>query len=600
MSAKIVKISNPLVEGKGFEGLMSGECVRVGSNHLLGEVLSISGDSATIQVYEDVRGLRQNEEISPAGELMTVELGPGLLENIYDGLQRPLTKLQELSNSESDEPSDIQALDRTKKWEFTSTVSEGDEVEYGSILGTVLESGGVLHKIMVPRNVSGTVESVMSGEFSVEETVCKIKTPDGEVKAVNMIQKWPIRTPRPINKKILPSTPLYTGQRAFDTMLPLAKGGTAVAIGAPGSGKSIAMRQLAKWSEADVVVYVGCGARGSEIADIISEFDELVDHKTEQSLFSRTVVIANTSDMPIAARETAIYSGITIAEYYRDMGLDVLLVADSLTRWAEAMRLTSEKMGITPGEGGFPVNLSSQITRLFERAGFAECLGGDGRRGTLTLAGTISPYENRLSDPVSVAVLRSAKVLWDFDSELANIRHFPAVNQLESYSLYLEQLQPWYDKVFGADFLVNSATALQILQKDTELQNAAKNFGKDSLSGLEQLILHTAKIIREDFLQQNAFDNIDTFSSYEKQATMLSLILYYYELCKDAIVKRIADVRPLLEIPACEMLGRAKMVRPEEYDEKFSKIAQDIEQQIKQETKRQVDAASKGGVEEDD
>jgi V/A-type H+-transporting ATPase subunit A len=600
MSAKIVKISNPLVEGDGFGGILSGESVRVGAKGLVGEVLSVSGGSATIQVYEDVRNLRHNEKISLTGELLTVELGPGLLENIYDGLQRPLTKMQELSDSKSDKQSDIFAIDRTRKWEFTPTVSEGDEVEYGSILGTVLESGGVLHRIMVPRDVSGAVESVESGEFTVEEAICKIKTSDGEVKSINMIQKWPIRMPRPIGKKILPSTPLYTGQRVFDTMLPLAKGGTAAAVGASGSGKSMAMRQLAKWSEADVVVYVGCGVRGSEIADIIGEFDELIDRRTEKSLLSRTVIIANTSDMPIAARETAIFSGITIAEYYRDMGLDVLFIADSLTRWAEAMRLASEKMNYTPGEGGFPAHLSSQIVRLYERAGFIECLGGDGRRATLTLVGVTSPQEKHRSDPVSYAALRIAKVLWDFDSEMANMRHFPAINQIDSYSLYLEQLKPWYDKVFGADFLINSGMALQILQKDADLQKSAKNFGKDSLSGLDQLILHTAKIIREDFMQQNAFENVDSFSSYEKQATMLSLILYYYELCKDALVKRIADVRPLLEIPACEMLGRAKMVRPEEYDEKYSQIGKEIERQIVQETQRQIDAASKGGVGEND
>jgi V/A-type H+-transporting ATPase subunit A len=604
MSGKLTKISGSLAIAEGVKKVKIADTVLVGEDELLGEVISISGESLTIQVYEDTDGLKNGDKVLATGSALTATLGPGLLGSVFDAIQRPLIKLRELVDNTEGNSTDgnsaggnstggngikIPALDHERLWEFEPTVSEGDEVKGGSIIGTVRESKSLLHKIMVPRDIEGTIVTISQGEATIDDVICTIESSNGKVKKISMSQKWPIRTARPTFKKMLPVSPLYTGQRIIDTMLPITKGSTAAAVGVSAIGKSIVARQLAKWTAADVVVYVGVGRRGNEIADIISEFEELHDKRNDIPLIERSVIIANTSDMPVAARETAIYTGVTIAEYYRDMGYEVLLVTDSMTCWAEAMRLDCEKRGETPAEGGYPAYLTSRISQFFERSGYVECLGGDSRRGALTIFGVFSQPGGDTPDPVSHAAKRCVKTFLEFDPELAGLHHYPSISWVDSYSLNFDSLRFWYDKVFGADFLENSCKAQKLLQKEVELLEIAKSFGTESLSASDQLTLHTAKMVREDFLQQDAFAALDTFSSYEKQATLLSLILYYHDLCKDALSRRISDISALFKIPARELLGRAKMVRTEEFDEKFSKIAKDIEVQISQELRRQAE-----------
>ena len=585
MSGKITKISEPVVFAESVKGLKTADIVRVGEDGLYGEVLEIIEGNAAIQMYEHTAGLKTGEKLTGTGAPLTVELGPGLLGGVFDGLGRPLTKLV-LSD---DDDSKMTALDRTRQWQFTPTAAKGDEVQGGSVLGTVSESDVILHRILVPHGLSGTVKTISEGLYTIEEVVCVITSADGDTHKITMLQKWPVRTPRPPGKKRISTAPLYTGQRIIDTMLPIAKGGSAAAVGTPGSGKSTLALQLAKWAEVDIVVYVGCGNRGNEISDIIEEFKNLRDRRTEKPLISRTVIVASTSDMPICARDCVIYSGVTIAEYYRDMGLDVLLVIDSLSHWAQALQRVCEKLDETPAEGGYPTYLNSHAAKLYERSGCVACFGDSSRLGSITLVSILSPLYYDNSDPVTWAVQRYTKVYWQFDLELTGKRHFPSLNWIDSYSLNLDDLRKWHDRAFGPDFLDNSSKALKILQKEADLRKIAKNFGESSLAASDQLILRSAKMIREDFLQQDAFLNIDTFSTYEKQATLLSLILYYHELCKDALLKNIPDVRKLFDIPACALLGRAKTIRPEEFDEKFSEIANELELQIKSEVKRQTE-----------
>ena len=555
------------------------DVVRVGPQRLIGEILTMKGDSASIQVYEETSGLGPGAVVETTGTPMSVELGPGMIEGIYDGIQRPLEKIVEKVGTNIARGVEVPALDHEKKWEFTATVKVGDKVIGGDIIGTVPETPVVLHKIMVPPNMSGTITDIKSGSFNVTETIATLKTDDGREVPLTMTQKWPVRVGRPYSHKYPPKRPLCSGQRIIDTMFPIAKGGTAAVPGPFGSGKTVVQHQLAKWSDVDIVVYIGCGERGNEMTDVLREFPELKDPRTGESLMKRTVLIANTSDMPVAAREASVYTGITIAEYFRDMGYDVAVIADSTSRWAEALREMSGRLEEMPGEEGYPAYLASRLAQFYERAGSVECIGSDDRKGSLTAVGAVSPPGGDLSEPVSQATMRIVKVFWSLDSSLAYKRHFPAINWLNSYSLYLDTLKPWFDENFGEGFMQSRAQAMSILQNEASLNEIVQLVGKDALSPGDQLTLEVARMIREDFLQQNAFTDIDGYSSYDRQAKLLALILGYEKLCRVAITQG-AEAGKLFTIPAREQIGRAKSVPVEEYDRAYAKIQAEMEQQI--------------------
>ena len=555
------------------------DVVRVGPQRLIGEILTMKGDSASIQVYEETSGLGPGAVVETTGAPMSVELGPGMIEGIYDGIQRPLEKIVEKVGTNIARGVEVPALDHEKKWEFTATVKVGDKVIGGDIIGTVPETPVVLHKIMVPPNMSGTITDIKSGSFNVTETIATLKTDDGREVPLTMTQKWPVRVGRPYSHKYPPKRPLCSGQRIIDTMFPIAKGGTAAVPGPFGSGKTVVQHQLAKWSDVDIVVYIGCGERGNEMTDVLREFPELKDPRTGESLMKRTVLIANTSDMPVAAREASVYTGITIAEYFRDMGYDVAVIADSTSRWAEALREMSGRLEEMPGEEGYPAYLASRLAQFYERAGSVECIGSDDRKGSLTAVGAVSPPGGDLSEPVSQATMRIVKVFWSLDSSLAYKRHFPAINWLNSYSLYLDTLKPWFDENFGEGFMQSRAQAMSILQNEASLNEIVQLVGKDALSPGDQLTLEVARMIREDFLQQNAFTDIDGYSSYDRQAKLLTLILGYEKLCRVAIAQG-AEAGKLFTIPAREQIGRAKSVPVEEYDRAYARIQAEMEQQI--------------------
>ncbi len=578
---KIVKVSGPLVVATGMADANMSDVVRVGEQRLIGEILTMTGDAASIQVYEETSGLGPGAEVVSTGAPLSVELGPGLLENIYDGIQRPLEKIMEQTGSANiTRGIEVAALDREKKWDFVATAKVGDKVTTGDFLGEVQETPSILHKIMVPAGVSGTVESISSGSYTVTDVIAKIKLADGSVKELTMMQKWPVRRGRPYKRKFTPSTPLQSGQRVIDTMFPVAKGGTAAVPGPFGSGKTVVQHALAKWSDVDIVIYIGCGERGNEMTDVLREFPELVDPRTGETLMKRTVLIANTSDMPVAAREASIYTGITIAEYFRDMGYDVAVIADSTSRWAEALREMSGRLEEMPGEEGYPAYLASRIAEFYERAGVVQCLGSDEeRRGSLTAVGAVSPPGGDLSEPVSQGTMRIVKVFWSLDSSLAYRRHFPAINWLNSYSLYLDTLKPWFDEQLGKGFYENRTRAMTILQEESNLNEIVQLVGKDSLSPTDQLTLETAKMIREDFLQQNAFVDIDSFSDYRRQYLMMKLILDYDDQCREAI-KKGADVSELFSIGARAGIGRAKSVPVDQYEQVYARIAQEMTEQI--------------------
>ena len=580
MSGKIVKVSGPLVVATGLADANMADVVRVGEQKLIGEILTMNGDSASIQVYEETSGLGPGAEVTTTGSPLSVELGPGLIENIYDGIQRPLEEIMRIAGATIQRGMQVPALNHEKKWEFVPTVKAGDTVETGDVIGTVQETPVVLHKIMVPVGLSGTIEKIEAGSFNVLETVAVLKDGNGDSHELTMTQKWPVRVGRPYKHKYPPTAPLCSGQRVIDTMFPIAKGGTAAVPGPFGSGKTVVQHQLAKWSDVDIVVYIGCGERGNEMTDVLREFPELKDPRTGESLMKRTVLIANTSDMPVAAREASIYTGITIAEYFRDMGYDVAVIADSTSRWAEALREMSGRLEEMPGEEGYPAYLSSRLAQFYERAGSVECLcsGGD-RRGSLTAVGAVSPPGGDLSEPVSQATMRIVKVFWALDASRADRRHFPAINWLNSYSLSLASLKPWFDENLGKSFLVDRDKAMSILQEESSLNEIVQLVGKDSLSPTDQLTLETAKMIREDFLQQNAFVDIDSYSSYNRQLQLMDLILSYDKLCRAAI-ERGASVQELFEIPSRERIGRAKSVRAEEYLEVYADIAKSMEAEI--------------------
>ncbi len=581
MSGKITKVSGPLVVANGLEDANVADVVRVGEQRLIGEILNMTGDSASIQVYEETSGLGPGADVVTTGAPLSVELGPGMLNGIYDGIQRPLTEIREMTGHTIARGISVPALNRTKLWEFVPAAQAGDAVTPGDIIGTVQETTAILHKIMVPVGVSGTIVSIQEGSYTVEDTVCLVKSDDGANHKLTLMQKWPVRISRPYVKKYVPTRPLNSGQRVIDTLFPLAKGGTAAVPGPFGSGKTVVQHQLAKWSDVDVVVYIGCGERGNEMTDVLMEFPELKDPRNGEPLMMRTVLIANTSDMPVAAREASIYTGITIAEYFRDMGYDVAVIADSTSRWAEALREMSGRLEEMPGEEGYPAYLASRLAQFYERAGVVECLGVDDRQGSLTAIGAVSPPGGDTSEPVSQATMRIVKVFWGLDASLAYARHFPAINWLTSYSLYVEGLKSWYDEKLGPQFMKNREKSLSILQEEASLQEIVKLVGQDSLSSEDRLTLETAKMIREDFLQQNAFIDVDSYSSYERQAALLHIILEYDAMCREAMGLG-AELNDLIYIPARESIGRAKSVPAESYKAEYKKIYEDMKRQISQ------------------
>ncbi|MDR0936399.1 MAG: V-type ATP synthase subunit A [Oscillospiraceae bacterium] len=577
---KIVKVSGPLVVAEGLSDAGMADVVLVGAEGLRGEILTMTGDRASIQVYEETAGLGPGAEVTTTGSPLSVELGPGLLENIYDGIQRPLEEIRKLTGATLTRGVNVPALNRTKKWAFKATAKAGEAVQAGDIIGTVQETSAIEHRVMVPYGVAGTIAEIKSGDYTVEGVVAKIKTASGEVSDITLMQKWGVRKGRPYKKKNLPATPLQSGQRVIDTLFPLAKGGTAAVPGPFGSGKTVVQHALAKWSDVDVVVYIGCGERGNEMTDVLTEFPELTDPRSGEPLMKRTVLIANTSDMPVAAREASIYTGITIAEYYRDMGYDVAVIADSTSRWAEALREMSGRLEEMPGEEGYPAYLSSRLAQFYERAGAVDCLSSDKkpRKGTLTAIGAVSPQGGDTSEPVSQATLRIVKVFWGLDAALARARHFPAINWSSSYSLYLDNLRPWYDKELGEVFLKKRAKAVAILQEEVGLLEIVKLVGQDSLSPADRLTLETAKMLREDFLQQNAFVDIDSYSSYDRQHRLLTLILRYDELARPVINAR--NQKELFALASRALISRAKTVGADTYVSAYDKISDDLKSQI--------------------
>lgn len=577
---KIIKVSGPLVVADGMADASMADVVRVGPQHLIGEILNMTGDRASIQVYEETSGLGPGAEVETTGAPLSVELGPGLIENIYDGIQRPLEEIVRRVGANITRGIQVPALDRERLWDFTPTAAVGAAVTGGDVLGTVPETPSVLHRIMVPVGVTGTVEWLAeAGAYNITQPIARLRTADGAVQELTMVQKWPVRVGRPYKKKFPPETPLQTGQRVIDTMFPIAKGGTAAVPGPFGSGKTVVQHQLAKWSDVDIVVYIGCGERGNEMTDVLREFPELTDPRTGESLMKRTVLIANTSDMPVAAREASVYTGITIAEYFRDMGYDVAVIADSTSRWAEALREMSGRLEEMPGEEGYPAYLASRLAQFYERAGIVQCVGTEARTGSLTAVGAVSPPGGDLSEPVAQATMRIVKVFWSLDASLAYRRHFPAINWLNSYSLYLDAVTPWYDEHMGADFIRNRNRAMHLLQEENELNEIVQLVGKDSLSPKDQLTLEIARMLREDFLQQNAFMDVDAYSSFDRQMRLLALILHYEDLCRDAIDKG-AALPALYAIPARERLGWAKYAAAEEYAANYEQVYAEMDSQI--------------------
>ena len=579
MSGTITKVSGPLVVAEGLADANVSDVVRVGSQHLIGEILNMTGDTASIQVYEETSGLGPGAVVLTTGMPMSVELGPGMLDNIYDGIQRPLPEMRRLAGDSITRGTDVPALNREKKWDFVPVAKPGDKVGPGDVLGTVQETSAILHKIMVPNGVSGEVVSVESGEHVVTDVVAVVKDAKGVDHELTMIQRWPVRIARPYSRKYVPSRPMNSGQRIIDTMFPIAKGGTAAVPGPFGSGKTVVQHQLAKWSDVDIVIYIGCGERGNEMTDVLMEFPELKDPRNGEPLMKRTVLIANTSDMPVAAREASIYTGITIAEYFRDMGYAVAIMADSTSRWAEALREMSGRLEEMPGEEGYPAYLASRLAQFYERAGVVECLGSDERRGSVTAIGAVSPPGGDISEPVSQATMRIVKVFWALDSSLAYARHFPAINWLTSYSLYLDMLEPWYTEQFGESYMKNREKAMHILQEENELQEIVRLVGQDALSPADRLTMETAKMIREDFLQQNAFVDEDAYSSYAKQFRLMDIILQYDALCRDALNKG-ADMNGLFAIDAREKIGRAKMADAKTFESDYDAIAAQMKKEI--------------------
>ena len=577
-TGKIVKVSGPLIVAEGMSQCKMYDVVHVSEKKLIGEVIELRGDRASIQVYEETSGLGPGENVYSTGAPLSVELAPGLIEGIYDGIQRPLAKLREVAGDRIERGVYLPAVDHEKKWTFEPRVTIGDSVESGSVLGVVQENVLVEHKIMTPYGVKGVVKEIKHGDFNVDETIAVVETEKGDVN-VTMLQKWPVRKGRPYREKLSPKAPLVTGQRVIDTLFPIAKGGVAAVPGPFGSGKTVVQHQLAKWADADIIVYVGCGERGNEMTDVLNEFPTLIDPKSGQPLMKRTVLIANTSDMPVAAREASIYTGITIAEYFRDMGYSVAIMADSTSRWAEALREMSGRLEEMPGEEGYPAYLSSRLAECYERAGIVKVLGQENTVGSITAIGAVSPPGGDLSEPVSQATLRIVKVFWGLSASLAYKRHFPAVDWLTSYSLYAERLGEWYTDNVDEEWMKLRAKCMRILQEEASLDEIVRLVGMDALSPENRLTMETAKSIREDYLHQNAFHEVDTFSSLAKQEYMLRLILTFDELAKEALEKNV-DVEDILELSVREQIGRAKYI-PETEMSKFDEILAEIKSEMR-------------------
>jgi V/A-type H+-transporting ATPase subunit A len=579
-TGKISKIAGPLVVATGMREANMFDVVRVSNSKLIGEIIEMHGDRASIQVYEETSGLGTGEPVESTGEPLSVELGPGLIEGIFDGIQRPLEKIRELVGNSLVRGVEVPALDREKKWHFVPKVKAGDKVVGGDILGTVQETEIVEHRIMVKPGVVGTVKSIAEGDYTVTEQIGSIETANGEELPVTLMQKWPVRRGRPFEKKLAPNVPLVTGQRVVDTLFPIAKGGVAAIPGPFGSGKTVTQHQLAKWAEADIVVYIGCGERGNEMTDVLNEFPELIDPHTGKSLMERTVLIANTSDMPVAAREASIYTGITIAEYFRDMGYSVALMADSTSRWAEALREMSGRLEEMPGEEGYPAYLGSRLAQFYERAGRVISLGSDGREGALSVIGAVSPPGGDISEPVSQATLRIVKVFWGLDSALAYKRHFPAINWLTSYSLYADSLGSWFNENVSDEWTTLRARLMALLSDEASLDEIVKLVGMDALSPTDRLKMETARSIREDFLHQLAFHEVDTYSSLRKQYLMMKLVLRFYDGSLDAL-KKGADIEKLVSIPSRESIGRFKYVPEKDIEDTYKTVCAAIDSEIK-------------------
>ena len=574
----IKKVAGPLVIAEGMRDANMFDVVRVSSQRLIGEIIEIHGDEASIQVYEETSGLGPGEPVESMGVPMSVELGPGLITSIYDGIQRPLDDIMKISGNNLKRGVEVASLKRDKKWEFVPVAKAGDEVEAGDVLGTVQETIVVQQKIMVPYGVKGTVKEIKAGTFTVEEVVAVIATEKGD-KELTMMQRWPVRKGRPYQKKLPPVKPLVNGQRVIDTFFPIAKGGVAAVPGPFGSGKTVIQHQLAKWAEADIVVYIGCGERGNEMTDVLNEFPELKDPKTGQSLMERTVLIANTSDMPVAAREASIYTGITIAEYFRDMGYSVALMADSTSRWAEALREMSGRLEEMPGEEGYPAYLGSRLAQFYERAGHVVSLGKEGREGALSVIGAVSPPGGDISEPVSQATLRIVKVFWGLDSALAYKRHFPAINWLTSYSLYVDNMANWFNEEVAADWMEDRQKMMTILQEEAELNEIVQMVGMDALSPTDRLKMEAARSIREDFLHQNSFHEIDTYTPLRKQYLMMKLVLAFYEKSVDALNKG-ADMNALIAMPVREKIGRYKYTTDADIESEYKNVEEELDKEV--------------------
>ena len=578
---KIVKVAGPLVIAEGMRDANMFDVVRVSSQRLIGEIIEIHGDRASVQVYEETAGLGTGEEVESTGMPLSVELGPGLIKGIFDGIQRPLEAIMRVAGNSLKRGIEVPSLDREKKWHFYPTMKPGERVTGGDVVGYVNETDVVKHKILVPVGVNGTLSALNEGDYTVVEEIGSVKGDDGKVTSLTLMQKWPVRKGRPYKSKLSPDMPLVTGQRVIDALFPIAKGGVAAIPGPFGSGKTVTQHQLAKWAEADIVVYIGCGERGNEMTDVLNEFPELIDPHTGKSLMERTVLIANTSDMPVAAREASIYTGITIAEYFRDMGYSVALMADSTSRWAEALREMSGRLEEMPGEEGYPAYLGSRLAQFYERAGRVLCLGSDEREASLSVIGAVSPPGGDISEPVSQATLRIVKVFWGLDSALAYKRHFPAINWLTSYSLYADSLGKWFNENVDPHWTELRGRLMELLSEEASLEEIVKLVGMDALSPADRLKMEAARSIREDFLHQLAFHEVDTYSSLKKQDLMMRLVLAYYDMASDAL-KLGANIDKLASVPSREAVGRFKYVKEDDINEEFKKDIELLSGEIQQ------------------
>ncbi len=576
---RIIKIAGPLVVAQGIPRARMFDVVRVGKERLIGEILEIRGDNASIQVYEETGGLKPGEPVESTYQPLSVELAPGILGNIYDGIQRPLDLIMAMKGDFISRGIELPAIDREKEWDFKPTVKEGEKVTAGDILGVVQETEIVEHRILVPFGIEGKIKKIREGKVKVEDTIAVIRTPEGKEKEISMLQRWPVRKMRPYKKQLNPEEPLITGQRVIDTFFPIAKGGTACIPGPFGSGKTVVQHQLSKWVDADIIVFAACGERGNEVADVLREFPKLKDPKTGKPLMERTVLIANTSNMPVAAREASIYTGITLAEYYRDMGYDVALMADSTSRWAEALREMSGRLEEMPGEEGYPAYLPSRLAEFYERAGRIICLGRDERKASLSAIGAVSPPGGDLSEPVTQATLRVVRVFWALVAELAYQRHFPAIHWLRSYSLYLDNLKGYFTREVAADWMDLRTRAMALLQKEDELKETVRLVGLDALSNQDRVAMETARSLREDFLQQFAFHPIDTYASIKKQYLMLKVVLNYYDECITAL-KKGASLKDLTSLPVREDIAKAKYISDKEVEKEMEKINQKLKAEI--------------------